>query len=525
MKTATYFVTLRKTVLTVFRHTTRPVLLVFRVSHRFSKQFDYVVEILTFKFCRTQSKRAQSGGYLLVLILVFGGIFFVMLVAFLGVVITERHVQRAAFHKEQALEIAEAGLNYYKWYLAHFPDDTTNGTTTPGPYVHTYADPEGGDIGEFSLNVASSTACGDVYAVDIYSTGHSYSDPNKTRTIYARYARPTVSEYAYIINSNVWAGSDRTIVGPYHSNGIIRMDGTNNSTVTSGQEEWTCDSGELPCDPYNNGDTVPAVYGDGTGSDLWYYPSTPVNFTGLTVDLAAMQASAENDGGIYLGPSGDYGYRLSFQSDGTVDVYIVDRTYSYYAYSSEDGWHTERNVIRDDDFDATYTIPSSCSLIFVEDKVWLEGEVNGKVTVAAADVDSASVDPSMILNGNITYANEDSGLLAIAEEDVLVGLSVPDDMELNGIFVAQNGHFGRNHYSTGYLPGHLDGYVKRNSLTMNGTIVSSGRVGTKWTSGGSYASGFETRYNSYDRDLVSDPPPLTPETSDDYQFIEWREEE
>lgn len=467
----------------------------------------------------------KNKGYLVVLVLVFGAIFFVMVSAFIGYVITGRHVQEAAYNKERALEIAEAGLNYYKWYLAHYPDDTTNGTTTPGPYVHAYADPEGDDIGEFSLDIASSTLCGNVYAIDIYSTGHTYDDPNKKRTVFARYARPTVSEYAYIINSNVWAGEDRTIIGPYHSNSIIRMDGTNNSTVTSGQESWTCDDDELPCDPHDDGDTVDAVYGDGPNSDLWTFPSTPINFTGLTVDLADMQDKAENGGGIYLGPSGDYGYRLSFQSDGTVDVYIVDRTYRYQGYTSEDGWEYERHVIRDDDFEATYTIPSECPLIFVEDKVWLEGDIAGKVTLAAADVDSYGKDPSIILNDDILYVDEDSGLLAIAEDDVLVGLVVPDDMELNGIFVAQNGHFGRNHYSTSYLSWAFDQYVKRDSLTMHGTIVSSERVGTQWTSNGVYSSGFEVRYNSYDRDLVSDPPPLTPETSDTYQFIEWREQD
>jgi len=481
----------------------------------------------------------EHKGFLVVLVLVFGAIFFGIVVAFTGYVVTQRQAQEASYNRERALEIAEAGLNYYKWYLAHYPGDTTNGTGEAGPYVHTYADPEGEDIGEFSLEITSSTSCGDVYAIDIYSTGYTYDAPNKTRTVYGRYAQPTVSEYAYIINSNVWAGADRTIVGPYHSNGIVRMDGTNNSTVTSGQESWVCD-GSLPCTPYSNGTTLDAVYGDGDGNDLWYFPSTPINFTGLTVDLAAMQDKAENGGGIYIGPSGQYGYRLHFNADGTVDVYSVDQTYSYKGYTTEYGWQTEENVIEDDDFSSTHTIPADCPLIFVEDKVWLEGEVSGRVTVAAADVDTPGKDPSAILNGSITYADDNSGLLAIAEKDMLVGLVVPDDMELNGIFIAQTGRFGRNHYSTSYLPSYCAQYVwifcvnwntlfaeyiKRDTLTMAGTIVSNGRVGTQWTSNGIYSSGFETRYNAYDRGLVSEPPPLTPETSDTYQFIEWREEE
>jgi hypothetical protein len=75
------------------------------------------------------------------------------------------------------------------------------------------------------------------------------------------------------------------------------------------------------------------------------------------------------------------------------------------------------------------------------------------------------------------------------------------------------------------MPNSWESNIKRNSLTLNGTIVSNGREGTKWVSNtGVYTSGFNTRFNSYDRDLVADPPPLTPEVSDTYEFIEWRED-
>lgn len=470
-------------------------------------------------------KIKNTKGFLLVLVLVFGAVFFVMITAYMGYVITQSQVARHKYTKEQALQISEAGLDYYKWFLAHYPGDVTNGTTTPGPYIHQYSDPEGGAIGEFSLEVSSSTSCGDVTAVDITSTGYTYEKPNVKRIVYGRYARPTVAEYAYIINSNVWAGSDRVIVGPYHSNGGIRMDGTNNSTVTSGQSTWKCDS-SFGCSPTNN--NADGVFGSGPNSSLWTFPSVPINFTGLTVDLSVMQTKAQSGGGLYIGPSGKYGYRIVFKVNGTIDVYRVTNTTSYWGYTTADGWMTERNVISASTFVGNYPVPTGCSIVYVEDNIWLEGVVNGKVTIAAADIDTTGVDPSIILNNNITYATATSGILAIAEDDVLVGLNVNDDMVINGIFVAQNGHFGRNHYvqsGTHGLPSALDIYYKRNSLTVNGTIVSNGRVGTKWSDSSGYTSGFNTRYNSYDRALVANPPPLTPKVSDTYKFIEWREVE
>lgn len=479
-----------------------------------------------------QSPRTK--GYLLVLVIVFGAIFFILAASFVSYIVTQSHLTQAKYEKARALDIAEAGLDYYKWFLAHYPNNVTNGTATTGPYVHAYTDPEGGAIGEFSLVISSSTACGSAYAIDITSTGYTYNSPSLKRKVYGRYAQPTVSKYAYIINANVWAGGDRTIIGPYHSNGVIRMDGTNLSTVTSGQATWVCD-GSMSCAPGPVGTTTQGVYGSGPNKTFWSYPSTPINFTGLTVDLAAMQTKAQTGGGRYIAPSGASGYRIIFKSDGTIDVHRVTGTTLYWGYTTEAGWVQERHVISTSTFVANYVVPTSCSVIYVEDKVWLEGVVKGKVTIAAADVDTAGIDPSIILNSNITYANATSGLLAIGEKDVLVGLVVPDTMTLNGIFVAQNGRFGRNHYCQGEcdafhggsegLPGALDPYDKRSTLTVNGTIVSNGREGTKWTSGAVYLSGFNLRNNSYDRRLVSDPPPLTPNVSDTYEFIEWREME
>ena len=477
---------------------------------------------------------SSQAGYLVVLVLVFGAIFFIMVVAFMGFVIQQKIVQDAERNEERALAVAEAGLNYYKWYLAHNPGDITNGTGAPGPYTIAYNDPEGGAIGEYDLEISSTEACGSVQSIDIVSTGRTFEDPDRERTIYARYAQPTVSEYAYIINSNVWAGADRTIIGPYHSNGGIRMDGTNNSTVTSGLEDWTC-TGTFGCNPDSTED---GVFGAGPNSDLWTFPSTPINFTGLTLDLAAMQTSATANG-RYFGPSGNQGYLVQFLSNNTFNLSRVTGTRSYWAYNSAENWHTEQGIITASTFIGNFSIPTDCSLIFIEDDVWIEGTLSNRVTLAAADNDSVGVDPTIIINDNITYSGSDAGLLALAEFNVLVGLDVPSDMDISGIFIAQDGRFGRNFYcdpgvdpngcnrsiGDASLPADLQSLALRNSLTMHGTIVSNGRVGTRWTNSGTWVSGFNTRFNSYDRDLVENPPPLTPQVSDTYQFIDWREEE
>lgn len=477
------------------------------------------------------------GGYLLVMVMVFGSIFFLITASFFSYVVSQSDLIDQKVELQRALDIAEAGLNYYKWFLAHFPGDTTNGTGGPGPYVHVYYDPEGTAIGEFSLDVASTTFCGDISSIQVSSTGFTYEDPSVFRTISARYARPNVAEYSYIINSSVWAGPDRVIVGPYHSNGGIRMDGTNNSTVTSGQATWSCNS-SFGCSPTGNRNGVFTTTGN-PNTALFSYPSAPINFTGLLVDLAQMQNRAQNNGGINIGPAaGNLGYQITFNSNGTITVRRVTQVYTYWGYTTEAGWVEEDHVIRNSTLVGTYTIPDSCPLIFVQDKVWLDGVVNKKVTIAAADVASASRNPRIIINGNITYTSAStSGLLAIAEQDVLIGLQAPDNTVLNGIFIAQNGRFGRNHYcgttlaiedcnSTRLLPNsplNLRAAAKRNSLNINGTIVSNGREGTKWSNGGTFTSGFNNRFNTYDRNLVASPPPLVPNTSDVFVVTDWKD--
>lgn len=473
----------------------------------------------------TLSQRLQSStqsGYLLVLVLVYGTMFFALIVLLVTNIVQQSRDVREQIVGENAAAIAEAGLNYYKWYLVHFPDDITLGATTSGPYIFPYEDSASNVIGEYELDISAQTYCGSVSSIEVQSTGRSSVDPSIERTFAVQYSQPTVAEYAFILNANVWAGADRIISGPYHSNGGIRMDATHNSVVTSGQEDWTCTS-SFGC---ASNTTVDGVYGTSGNENpaLFSFPSAPVNFAGLTVDLSGIKDNAQNDGGLYFGPSGAYGYRLQMNSNDTVTVHRVTGTYEYWGYTTADNWQRERHVITNLSYVGNYPIPADCPVVFVEDQVWLEGAVTQKVTLAAADLTSPGISPSIILQDDITYTTAtSSGLLAIAEEDVLVGLNVPNNMELNGIFIAQNGRYGRNHYRTIYLPYWLDAYVIRNSISLNGTIVSNGRVGTQWSSGGVTTSGFQNRSNSYDRDLIFDPPAATPRTSDVYQFIDWRE--
>ncbi len=470
----------------------------------------------------------------MLLVLVFGGIFLAILAALSSFVIVENRAQDISRARAEAFNIAEAGLEYYRWFLSHFPGDTTNGTGQPGPFTETYADPEGGVAGSYTLSITGNTACGQVQSMDVASKGTPSDAPGVSVTLDGRFAEPSVAAYSYIVNSSVWAGSDRIINGPYHSNGGIRMDGTSNAPVTSSLSSWTCDS-SFGCSPSA---TEPGVFGSGGNQGLWSYPTPQMDFAGIAANFSSLKATAQTSG-IYLpryssgnSRSAAYhkGYHLIFNADGTLTVREVSNVTTLsnvYPVDGSSGFTNDYTLIGNEAAYKTYTIPANCGLIFVEDNTWVEGTIPSKVTLVVANVTTPGVTPDVVLHGNITYTTTDgsAGLTIISGHDILIAPDSPQNMTLDGIFIAQGGAFGRNYYY--YPSGGCDGlYEPRGTLTILGTTVSNLRTGTSWINGcgSGVNAGYQTRVDSFDRALSNDPPPFTPVTSTQWQFVDWRQE-
>lgn len=474
---------------------------------------------------------APHRGYLMLLALVFGAVFVTVLGSLASYTLSENRVQTVSVERSQAFAMAEAGLEYYRWFLAHNPNDITNGTGQPGPYTFSYADPEGGDMGDITLSITGNTSCGEVTSVDIRSTGTPEGASGSARTVRARYAKPTVALFSYVLNDSVWAGDDRVISGPYHSNGGIRMDGSANAPVTSSLSSWLCTS-SFGCSPNQN---KPGVWGDGPNQELWSFPVPQVDFAGISADFSSLKSLAQSEG-IYIpryssgnanGAAYWRGYRLTFNANGTVTVRRVTSTTSLSVepVNAADG-NSDRILINNQNNYNTYTIPSDCGLIFVEDNVWVEGTIPDKITLVAANVTNTGVEPNAYILDDVQYQSVDGtdGFTLIAERNVLIAPDAPQNLTLNGIFIAQNGAFGRNLYSC------PSSFEPRGTLTIRGTTVSNKRTGTQWQNGcwsfwtGYSDAGYQTRIDAFDRQLATDPPPFTPVISDDYEFVEWREE-
>ncbi len=480
---------------------------------------------------------ARQTGSVTLLVLIFGGIFLAVLTSLSGYLLAQNRLQDTTRIRAEAFSVAEAGLEYYRWHLAHFPTDLQNGTGHAGPYPISLS-----PVGTSTLSIIPNTSCGQTISINISSTGTATEDPSFPATLVARYAQPSVASYDVITNNAMWFGSDEIINGPVHSNNGIHEDGPNNAPVTSSVSTWTCPP-SLGC----SGETENGVFGTGTNPNLWDFPVPSLDFQGIATDFNTDKSIAQTYG-IYLprystgnqAQSTAYhkGYHLVFNApslaypNGSVTVTKVNpQKVSNVFFFDTRKYGTEYSILAGETNAQTYAIPSGCGLIFVEDNAWIEGVIPTKVTVVVANVSDTGVAPDAFIPGNITYASSDgsAGFALLSEHDILITPNSPQNLSLSGIFVAQTGSFGRNGYWDSTNPSCNGTYEPRGAFSIHGTIVASLGQNETWLLGQPCGTqpnaGYQTTVNSPDQTLATDPPAFTPTLSKDYRFVTWQQQQ
>ncbi|MEA3452765.1 MAG: hypothetical protein U9Q96_00300 [Patescibacteria group bacterium] len=486
-------------------------------------------------------KKDKNKGFIITYILIFGFVFLLILAGLLSFILSQLRQAKYELAYEQSLHVAESGLDRYKWYLIQKSQEIFGGEEIGCPpsdcadcaeCEYELALPGVGVVGKYQLEIDEDRSCGVSVAMGVTVIGWTPQFPDVRRKIRVRYIKPSVAEYSYILNHDVWAGADRIIMGPYHSNGGIRMDATNNSLVMSEQEEWVCThsygctSCPSDCEWIPGEECVcPGVFTTANGNqDFFRIGSSHFDFEGITVDLGRIksltQPLPEGDGkGLYFPPSDEEGYHVIID-DRTLSVSKITELSRVRAYTEEEGYHWEYSIISEEGAAIEYIL-EDCGLIYIEDNVWIEGEIGGRMTLAVANLINPEEEVNAWLKGNIEYkygGNAD-GFVLISQQDVLISPDSPQYMDLHGIFIAQTGKFGINYYSAAWYPS----YGKKEELNIYGTIVSNGRVGTQWTSGGSPVSGYMERENLYNPELGYYPPPFLPCISEEFSYRGWEE--
>lgn len=448
-------------------------------------------------------KKLNNQGNILMFVMVFGSIAFSLIVmGVAGYAISENRASNYKHNREMAFQIAEAGINYYRWHLAHNKTDFKDGTGTSGPYLHVYQNKDGDVIGHFSLDITPPTNGSTVVVVQ--STGWLDSQPNSKRVLKARIGFASLTDFAFLTNGDVWIGDNETINGKFHANGGIRFDGAGNAPITSAVPNYLCKA-------YHGcgNQTKPGIWGQGGPQTYWSFPSPAQDFSAVTANLAQIKTGSQLVGGIYLSSSGKQGWRLQFLSNGTLKAYKVNTTNCYKAQDvNSNNYFWPCLDASTYGTSVTYNMPTN-GYIYVEDNVWVDGTVHGRVTVAAA------TGKSIMVNGNILYSVKDGSdvLGLIAEQNILIPHDSLDTLEIDAALLAQNGAAKRYYY-----PGDM-----KTSLIIYGSVISNGLWTWSWVSGGgAVVSGYRDTNSTYDANLSYGPPPGFPVGSQ-YNLISWEE--
>lgn len=430
-----------------------------------------------------------------------------------------------------ALRVAEAGIEYYRWHLAHNPNDFQDGTGQPGPYTHDYFDKDNNLVGQFILNIIPPSVGSTI--VTIESTGRISVNPNIEKRLRVRMGRESFVRFAAVSNTDIYFPAGTEVFGPIHSNGGVHFDGVAHNIVTSALAEYN--------DPEHSGNNEFGVHTHASPADPQppsavpsrpdvfmagrQFPVPAVDFTGLTSDMATIKSNAQS-GGRYFGPlSTQYqGYHIVLKTDDTFDLYRVRRLantpngcINVIGQQNWGSWSIET-----EEFVQNYPFPAN-GQIFVEDVLWINGQIDGaRLTIAAGLLpENPSRQKDIIVNNDLLYTNYDGtdviGL--IAQGDFSVGWISEDDLRIDAAIVAQNRRIGRNYYrppsgnQNRCGPHHV-----KSVITMYGIIASYDEYGMSYSDG----TGYQSRNIVYDPNLLFAPPPNFP-TATEYEQLSWEE--
>lgn len=475
-------------------------------------------------------------GSMLIVVLVATGLFMVMVIGAINLALLQKKLNLQKQAEAQALYIAEAGVNYYRWLLYHDSEEYCNGEVCAGgpdhgPYgPYKYSDSASGDVsGYYELYITPPEKKGSTI-VNIKSVGWAEGYPNIKRTINVSCGIPSWSSYSTLCNKEIRFGAGTEVWGRIHSNGGIRFDGLAHNVITSsllryddpdhsGPYEFgvhthehavgaydaneACDETTPPCSP------PPSEYSDVFEAGR-SFPESVVSFDLLDSYVSNTLSKAETDGLVLSKTPGNReGYHITLYPDDTMDIRIVDDI-----TGTCGGRETYGIANEYDHLIGTSTPPNG--IVFVKDHLWIDGHIDdNRITLLAFSEPLGGSVADIIINNDITYTNYDGtdAIGLIAQDDISVGLYSEDDLRIDAALVAKEGRIGREYYYDWCGGSHI-----RDTITVTGALATNNRYGFAYTDG----TGYQTRNLIYDNHLTFEPPPHYP-TTGEYTFISWDE--
>lgn len=518
-------------------------------------------------------KLGTGSGFITPMVVSFMFAILIISVAVLNGIDNNLFLVKTNTKRQQAFNVAEAGINYYLWHLAHSSTDFKDGQSTPttpdptlgyGPYTHDYYDINQKKQGTFTLWIKPQGNGSTIATVRSIGT---IANSNITRTIDAKIGASSFASYGLVSDSAFWFGNTETADGPVHSNQGIRLDGPNNDEATSANATYVPpgslggDGSSHPGVWCSSSVTSPVNCNTRSKSD-WHYPVTSVDFNQVSSNLcdikkAAFAADSATSSlanlsnacsqtpntrtAAYLpqrATNGSFslsrGYLIELNNSGTYNLYTVN--------SETDTNSTYTSALGESLVSSNITIPSS-GVIFSEDNVWIRSNptYHGRVTIGAGRL-ATNYNATISIADDLAYSVKDGSdaIGLVAEGDVLIAPYAPPasgnfTFELDAALLSQTGDVKYPLYYRSSSSRCTRGWVNSNQkLNFYGSIATRQSWTWSWligshcgdsvysSSAGYYISGFLNNTTSYDYNMLYAPPPYYPITGG-YEVLSFRE--
>ena len=487
-----------------------------------------------------QKLKKRLKGSILAYVLVIMTVVMIVLVSMIGYITSQLKFSLNRVEKERAFQIAEAGVYYYRWYLAHktsakTPQEISAFWQDGGELGFDFEDDYEG-MGRYQVTVNKPSNSSTIAIVE--STGWTYKDPNLKRTVRVRFRKPSWSEYMFLTHSFLAFGTGAEVYGKVYSSSGVRFNGLAHNVVSAlpprfndpdyggSSMEFGVYTQKIPADP----SAPPYPWPEGTVPDRpdvfeagRQFPVPEISFNGVTLALGDMKTEAQKPNGTIVNGCNttncyfnydtgeDSGKRIILKSNGDFDICTVadyQHTLLNPKNYRENGGTGTCNSCGGNECTQTYAIPHD-GIIFVEGNAWVDGVVDDKrITIAAANLSGGTAANIYIGMGNIRYASYDCDNIIglVAQKDISIIKDCPDDFIVDAALLSQTGRVNRGNYS-----------LDRSSLTFNGAIASY--LQPYFNTGN---NGFGVRNYFYDNNLLYCPPPFFP-TGTEYSIDLWEE--
>ena len=482
---------------------------------------------------------------------------------------------------QQAFHVAEAGVFFYRWYLAHniegktatqiqnFWDGDPLGQDDNGDGDCDDPDTADGDgdgteayvanyegIGQYRICITPPQTYSTVLHIESQGTATS-SGVTQTRTIRARQRKPSWSEFAILANADTRLSEGTVVYGPMHVNGGFRFDGVAYNIVTSSKTTYR--------DP-DTGITRPGVwtswsneYNNTLGKKVFQagkrYPVAVQDFNSITSNFDEMRTIAIADS-MYFDNSKEGRYiklkvNASDPTRGTMEVRRVESYDSNFtptmaqtctiqkvctSYKSNGTCRTwvDQNVCVEEapvikNIGSTSEEPYA-GIVYIQDNVWIEGKLPEGIKLTIASHDPGSIQPRIFFGmEDIEYQDRES--------DCVLGLAAEGNVEL--VRNSEGLHSVNNSDERSVLKvdavilsqygrvGRYNWNDCKDTITLYGAIATNTRMGfgyagTVYCDGATRPLGFENRNLYFDGNLLYSPPPMFP-TGSTYAMDLWEE--